>query len=92
MNDDLDMHISLAPINLMSIKGEMIVLPCPFNQLATSAHARRQIADLVQEALTSLFPEESGNEPLVAACTNKFGDYQWYIYFLVLEFCGILVM
>ena len=77
MEYDSDMRISLAPISLMSIEGKLIVLPCPFNQVATSPHARRQIADLVREALTSLFPEESGIEPLVAACTNKFGDYQW---------------
>eukprot|EP00250_Pteridium_aquilinum_P012236 c20590_g1_i2 orf=786-2864(-) len=38
--------------------------------------ARQQIATLVREALGSLFPEDGDMEPLVAACTNKFGDYQ----------------
>ncbi|KAI5081090.1 hypothetical protein GOP47_0004273 [Adiantum capillus-veneris] len=38
--------------------------------------ARQQLATLVKDALGSLFPEDAGMEPLVAACTNKFGDYQ----------------
>ncbi|KAH7301974.1 hypothetical protein KP509_23G050800 [Ceratopteris richardii] len=37
---------------------------------------RQHVANLVKEALGSLFPDDDGMEPLVAACTNKFGDYQ----------------
>ncbi|MCO5613462.1 hypothetical protein L7F22_067739 [Adiantum nelumboides] len=42
---------------------------------ATYAPARQELATLVRNALGALFPEDA-MEPLVAACTNKFGDYQ----------------
>lgn len=42
---------------------------------ASCESARHQVFRLVRESLAVTFPE-SGLEPLVNACTNKFGDYQ----------------
>lgn len=39
---------------------------------------KRQLAKLFEESLKLTVPDESNVEPLVAACTAKFGDYQWY--------------
>jgi hypothetical protein len=71
---------------LPSGRREINAPTCHFVQIITSCHARRQLEDLVREALIALFPEEPANEPLVAACTTKFGDYQWYSYFWVWNF------
>lgn len=43
---------------------------------ASGGTARQQIASLVRESLAATFPGDAEMEPLVAACTNKFGDYQ----------------
>ncbi|XP_021894883.1 arginine--tRNA ligase, cytoplasmic-like [Carica papaya] len=37
---------------------------------------KRQLAKLFEESLKLTVPDESNVEPLVAACTAKFGDYQ----------------
>lgn len=38
---------------------------------------RKQVAKLFETSLRATVPEELDVEPLVAACTAKFGDYQW---------------
>lgn len=37
-----------------------------------------QLAKLFEASLKVTVPNEPDVEPLVAACTGKFGDYQWY--------------
>jgi len=40
-------------------------------------NVKKQLAKLFETSLRTTVPEESDVEPLVAACTAKFGDYQW---------------
>ena len=39
---------------------------------------KAQLAKLFEASLKVTVPNEPGVEPLIAACTGKFGDYQWY--------------
>lgn len=41
-------------------------------------NTKRQLAELFEEALKIIVPDEQDIEPQVAACQGKFGDYQWY--------------
>lgn len=41
-------------------------------------NVKQQLAKLFESALNATVPNEPDIEPLVAACTAKFGDYQWY--------------
>lgn len=45
---------------------------------ANVGNVKRQLAKLFEESLKITVPNEPDVEPLVAACTAKFGDYQWY--------------
>lgn len=38
---------------------------------------KQQLSSLFEASLRATFPELN-IEPMVAACTAKFGDYQWY--------------
>ncbi|KAL5572530.1 hypothetical protein UlMin_022127 [Ulmus minor] len=52
----------------------------PVSPMATDEEnvgsVKRQIAKLFEESLRTAFPNETDVEPLIAACTGKFGDYQ----------------
>ncbi|XP_028790127.1 arginine--tRNA ligase, chloroplastic/mitochondrial isoform X2 [Neltuma alba] len=39
-------------------------------------NVKRQLAKLFEVSLKATIPDEPGVEPLIAACTGKFGDYQ----------------
>ena len=43
-----------------------------------SGNVKQQLAKLFDASLKAAFPTGPDVEPLVAACTSKFGDYQWY--------------
>ncbi|MCO5591154.1 hypothetical protein L7F22_045135 [Adiantum nelumboides] len=64
---------------LLALEGDSssaeVAIGKKMSTAATCAPARQQLATLVRDALGSLFPDDA-MEPLVAACTNKFGDYQ----------------
>lgn len=40
-------------------------------------NVKRQLAKLFETSLRAMVPDEPDVEPLIAACTAKFGDYQW---------------
>lgn len=39
---------------------------------------KAQLAKLFEASLKVTVPNEADVDPLIAACTGKFGDYQWY--------------
>lgn len=41
-------------------------------------NVKQQLAKLFEVALKSTVPNEPDVDPLIAICTAKFGDYQWY--------------
>jgi hypothetical protein len=43
-----------------------------------AGNLKQKLAKLFQLSLEATVPGEPDIEPLVAACTAKFGDYQWY--------------
>lgn len=42
-------------------------------------NVKRQLAKLFEVSLKATVPDETDVEPLIAACTAKFGDYQWWV-------------
>lgn len=42
-----------------------------------SGNLKKQLAKLFEASLRETVPSVLDVEPLVAACTAKFGDYQW---------------
>lgn len=53
-------------------------------------NVKRQLAKLFESALNATLPNEPDVEPLIAACTAKFGDYQWYCsVFTTINICEI---
>lgn len=38
---------------------------------------KKKLAELFEASLSVTVPTETDVEPLVAACTGNFGDYQW---------------
>lgn len=41
-------------------------------------NVKRELEKVFDLALQATVPNETEVKPLVAACTAKFGDYQWY--------------
>ncbi|KAF5748530.1 Arginine--tRNA ligase [Tripterygium wilfordii] len=44
----------------------------------TEGTVKQLLAQLFEQSLRTTVPDEPDVGPLVAACTAKFGDYQWY--------------
>ena len=44
---------------------------------------KQKLANLFEASLRATVPDELDVEPLIAACNPKFGDYQWYVAFLI---------
>lgn len=42
-----------------------------------AGNVKRQLGKLFETSLRTTVPDEPDVEPLIAACTAKFGDYQW---------------
>lgn len=43
-----------------------------------TGNVKQQLEKVFDAALRATVPNETDVKPLVAACTAKFGDYQWY--------------
>lgn len=56
-------------------------------------NVKRKLAKLFEASLKATVPNVPDVEPLVAVCTAKFGDYQWYYTRLYDEnICDFLVI
>ena len=48
------------------------------HEVVTVENVKRKLAKLFESSLKATVPNVPDVEPLVAASTGKFGDYQWY--------------
>lgn len=46
-----------------------------------AGNVKRQLAKIFEVSLKTTVPDEIDVEPLIAACTGNFGDYQWLVNF-----------
>lgn len=55
----------------------LITLPVLFQDEESLGSLKKKLAELFELSLRVTVPTETDVEPLVAACTGNFGDYQW---------------
>ncbi|KAG2712994.1 hypothetical protein I3760_04G153100 [Carya illinoinensis] len=74
---------SLPAADLLRVTSRRLILASKVQSVSTMAkeeqnvgNVKQQLAKLFESALNATVPNEPDIEPLVAACTAKFGDYQ----------------
>lgn len=54
-----------------------LMIPYLVQEEEVMGNVKRQLAKLFESSLRAIVPDEPDVEPLIAACTGNFGDYQW---------------
>lgn len=60
---------------------------CVVQEEENTGNVKRELEKVFDFALKATVPNETDVRPLIAACTAKFGDYQWYM-----NTCGLWLM
>lgn len=61
----------------LELHGRLITVSGDVQDEQSLGSLKKQLAKLFEASLRVTVPTETDVEPLVAACTGNFGDYQW---------------